>query len=141
MTIIADTSGVFAALDRDSRDYAACAAILRDKPGPFVLSPYVAVELDYMTLEWLGLHQELDFLEDAVSGRYVMADWTADDAAHAVEIVNQYRDMKIGIADASNVVLAYRFRTTTLLSLDGHYRQITPLIGADAFTLLPADDE
>jgi len=44
----------------------------------------------------------------------------------------------IGVADASNVVLADRYRTTTVLTLDQrHFRRLRPLWGADNFTLLP----
>ncbi len=47
--------------------------------------------------------------------------------------------MKIGVADASIVVLAARYRTTRLLTFDErHFRAIKPLHG-EAFTLLPAD--
>jgi uncharacterized protein len=47
--------------------------------------------------------------------------------------------LRIGIADASIVVLAARYHTTRLLTLDeGHFRVVAPL-HADAFTILPAD--
>ena len=47
--------------------------------------------------------------------------------------------MSIGIADASIVVLAARFETTRLLTLDERrFRAIRPL-HAEAFALLPAD--
>lgn len=47
--------------------------------------------------------------------------------------------MRIGLADASLVILAARYGTTRLLTFDEkHFRVIRPL-QADAFTLLPAD--
>ena len=47
--------------------------------------------------------------------------------------------MRIGVTDASLVVLAARYRTTRLLTFDErHFRAIKPLHG-EAFTLLPAD--
>jgi hypothetical protein len=42
----------------------------------------------------------------------------------------------------SNVVLADRYRTTRLLTLDQrHLRVLRPLWGANAFTLLPFDED
>ena len=47
--------------------------------------------------------------------------------------------MDIGIADASLVVLADKYRTTRLQTFDErHFRAIRPL-HANAFTILPAD--
>ncbi|GAA3408595.1 hypothetical protein GCM10018952_06260 [Streptosporangium vulgare] len=46
----------------------------------------------------------------------------------------------VGVTDCMNVVLAARYDTATIFTLDErHFRVITPLNGADAFTLLPAD--
>jgi predicted nucleic acid-binding protein len=54
-------------------------------------------------------------------------------------VLTKYRDMRIGLANASLVVLAERYSTTRILTLDErHFRAIKPL-HADAFTLLPAD--
>ena len=48
--------------------------------------------------------------------------------------------MRIGLADASLVILAARYRTTLLLTPDErHFRAIKPL-HADAVTILPADE-
>jgi predicted nucleic acid-binding protein len=57
-------------------------------------------------------------------------------------VTAQYEEDKgyIGVADASNVVLADRHRTTRVLTLDQrHFRQLRPLWGADHFVLLPYD--
>lgn len=44
----------------------------------------------------------------------------------------------IGIADAANVVLAHRYRTTWLLTLDQrHFRRLRPLWDAGHFSLMP----
>lgn len=47
---------------------------------------------------------------------------------------------RLAAADASLVVVAARFQTTRILTLDErHFRTLPPLWGAAAFTLLPAD--
>jgi uncharacterized protein len=59
-----------------------------------------------------------------------------------LDLTTGYRDGYVGVADASNVVLADRYRTTRLLTLDQrHFRVLRPLWGAEAFTLLPFDQD
>jgi predicted nucleic acid-binding protein len=51
-----------------------------------------------------------------------------------------YVDQRLGLADASVVMIAGRYRTTALLTLDErHFRAVRPLWG-EAFTLLPTDN-
>jgi uncharacterized protein len=46
----------------------------------------------------------------------------------------------IGLADATNVVLAREFRTDVIATLDRrHFRMLRPLTKHDAFRLLPDD--
>ena len=73
---------------------------------------------------------------------YELPEWTAADHAAALDVINQNSDDSnyIAITDAANVVLADRYRTTHLLTLDQrHFRQLRPLWGANHFTLLPYD--
>ena len=59
--------------------------------------------------------------------------------AKAADVVGQYSGLGIGLADASIVVLAARYGTTRVLTLDErHFRVMRPLNGK-AFTILPAD--
>jgi hypothetical protein len=56
-----------------------------------------------------------------------------------VEVIGQYRDLELGLADASIVVLAERYGTVEILSLDErHFRALTGPDGR-SFRLLPAD--
>jgi predicted nucleic acid-binding protein len=57
----------------------------------------------------------------------------------AAGVVERYSDLRIGLADASIVVLAARYGTARVLTLDErHFRAMRPL-QPDAFTILPAD--
>ena len=81
------------------------------------------------------------FAADVAAEAYDLAEWTARDHAAALEVINRNSDDNyIGVADAANVVLADRCRTTRILSLDQrHFRRLRPLWGAEYFTLLPYD--
>ena len=137
--ILLDTSGLFAALVRNQRAHEAAKAALEAAGPPYVLSPFVLAELDYFFAREAGTAQELSFLEEIVSGAYDLVPFLADDVAAAARVIDTYRDLGIGLADASIVVLAGRFRTNRVLTLDErHFRALrTP--GGESLAILPAD--
>jgi uncharacterized protein len=140
--IIVDTSAVLASLDESYGEHAAIAEVIATADGPLVISPMVAAESDYMLFTRLGAAAARQFAADVAAEAYELPEWTAADHAAALEVINRDSDDSnyIGIADAANVVLADRYRTTRLLTLDQrHYRRLRPLWGAGHFTLLPYD--
>jgi uncharacterized protein len=137
--IIADTSGVVAALGRDQRDHARALAAIESDPGPVVLSPYVLAEIDYLLLKRFGPKTELQFLAEVAAGAFELASFGRADLARAVTVLEKYRDLRIGLAHASLVVLAERFGTTRVLTLDERHFRTVRQLHATAFTLLPAD--
>jgi uncharacterized protein len=137
--IVLDTSGLLAAIDADQRQHRQARAVLDADPGPLLLSPFVLAELDYLVLARVGVDAETALLREVATGAYDLVTLDADDVATAVQLIERYRDLGIGIADASIAVIAAKARTTRLLTLDErHFRSIRPLWG-DAFALLPAD--
>lgn len=56
-------------------------------------------------------------------------------AAHAV--VARYQDQQIGITDASLVVLAERYRTKRILTLDHRHFSVLRASNGEPFELLP----
>lgn len=137
--IILDTSGVYAFKDESADEHSAVVQAIESDPGPFILSPFVLAELDYLVSERLGQRVEREVLEDVASGAYELAEFGPDDVVTAMELIDRYADLKLGLSDASVAVLAARHRTTRLLTLDERdFRPMRPLYGT-AFTLLPAD--
>ena len=138
--IICDTSGILAAYDRASKQQPAAAAALAADPGPWLLPPLVLAEFDYLLLERFGLAVEQAVLPELARGRFSVGVFGDSDLEEAIAVTAHYRDLKIGLADASIAVLAARHRTARLLTLDErHFRAMTPLDGQGSFTLLPAD--
>jgi uncharacterized protein len=137
--IICDTSGLVAAYSGKDPRQRLVADLLGNDPGPLILSPFVLAELDYLMARRAAVGAELNVLSDVASGIYTLAEFDRFDVGQAATIVDRYQQMDIGIADASLVVLAAKYRTTRLLTFDErHFRAIRPLHAA-AFTLLPAD--
>ncbi|MFC5817445.1 PIN domain-containing protein [Nonomuraea harbinensis] len=136
---VLDTSGLLAAIDPGQPQHKEARDVLFMERGPILLSPYVLAETDYMILKLVGVRRELDFLRSVSSGFYEMVVISALDVRQAVDIVEQYANMQVGLTDASVALIAARYETTRVLTLDQrHFRAMKPLWG-DAFTVLPAD--
>jgi predicted nucleic acid-binding protein len=100
---------------------------------------FAAAEADYMILERLGVDAELAFLNDLASGDFQVECLTPAELGSIEDIARRHRDLRVGLADASVVVLAARFRTRRILTFDErHFRAMSPLQGG-RFTILPAD--
>ncbi|MBO0774090.1 MAG: PIN domain-containing protein, partial [Actinobacteria bacterium] len=70
-----------------------------------------------------------------------LADFGSREVAQAATVAERYSDLGIGLADASIVVLAERYKTTRVLTFDHrHFRAMKPLQGG-SFTILPAEGE
>jgi len=137
--LIVDAGALYAQADADEPQHTAVAGALREEPGTLVTSQLVVAEADYLILRRLGIDVELAFLDDIASGTYVVDALTQPELAIARDVVARYRDLELGLADASLVVLANRWQTRRLLTLDERaFRTVTPLQGG-SFELLPAD--
>ena len=138
--IVVDTSGLIAALDVSDPRHAEARAALEADAGPYVLSPFVLAEMDYM-LDRAGGAAALGFLLEVARGAYQLEPMSANDVGQAARIIDRYRDLRIGLADASVVLIAARVGTRQILTLDErHFRAIHPLTGGH-FTLRPGDRE
>jgi predicted nucleic acid-binding protein len=137
--IVLDTSGLFTALSDGQPGHDRTRSALEEDPGPFLLSPFVLAELDYLVATRAGMDAELELLTEVVAGSYQLTGFTGADVATARDLIGRYSSLEIGLADASVVVLAERFKTTRVLTLDErHFRVLRPLQGG-SFTVLPAD--
>jgi predicted nucleic acid-binding protein len=81
--------------------------------------------------------QELAVLRELCGGAYVLPEFGPSNMAKAADVVERDRDQYIAMADASIVVLAERYATRQLLTLERrHIRVLRPAQGS-RFTLLP----
>ena len=137
--IVLDTSGLLAALDGSQRQHRAAADILRRSAEPLLLSPFVLAELDYLIATRISPVSARALLGQVAAGAYRLEPMGAEDIAAAGSIIDRYRDLELGLADASLVVLAERHTTWDLLTLDErHFRAVSGPKGRP-FRILPAD--
>lgn len=136
--IIADTSGLLAFFNRTEPTHQTIRGIVEAENEMLVVSPFVAAELDYLVATKIGVDAEVAMLKELAGGAWDLACLTREDLDAAAAIVKRYRDQDIGLADASLAVLAARYRTRKLLTLDRrHFEVVRPLVGGGRFTLLP----
>lgn len=135
--IIADTSGLIAFFSESGRAHDAVVDWVAANDPLMVVSPYVVAEVDYLVATRKGVNAELAVLAELAGGAYELAAMGEEDLAAASEVVDRYRDLGIGVADASQVVLAERYRTRTILTLDRrHFDIVRPLSGGH-FDVVP----
>lgn len=137
--IVIDTGGLYAALDANEALHGRAVAALATASPPRVLSPFVLAELDYLIAGRVGHHAQMALVEEVTRGAYQLAAFSADDAAQAMRIMERYADLRIGLADASVVVLAHRHRTLDLLCTDERHFRALRGSGGKPFRLLPFD--
>lgn len=139
--LIVDTSGYLAGTATKHPLHDVVREVLRDSSEPPVVSPLVLAEIDYMVLDKIGVAQELAVIDDLTSGAYELAEVDLDDVRAARDLAAKHRDLKLGLTDAVNAVLADRYATNEILTTDQrHFRAVIPLSrNFEAFRLLPAD--
>jgi len=135
--VIVDTSALLAFFDSDEPDHDAVARVLEAATEPLVVSPYVVAELDYLVASRLGVSAELAVLRELAGGAWDLPGFGSEDLAEASTVVERSADQAIGVADASNVILAARYRTRTLVTLDRRHFDVMRPLGGGRFTLLP----
>jgi predicted nucleic acid-binding protein len=137
--ILLDTSGVLAWIDGRQRHHAETVRAMERQEPPYLLSPFVLAELDYLIATRVGRQAQQALLEEVARGAFRLAPFLAEDVKQALGVLGRFADLQVGLADASIVVLAERHRAAVLLSLDERHFRFLPGPGGRPFRLLPAD--
>lgn len=135
--LVCDTSGLIAYFDSSDRFHQAVSTVFEREAGPFIVSPYVLAELDYLIATRRGVAQEIAALAELAGGAWELAAFDGPAVERAVQIVTDHRDQDIGLTDASLVVLADRYRTNRILTLDRRHFDVLRTARGRPFALLP----
>jgi len=137
--IVVDTGGLYAALDANETLHGRAVAALVAATPPRVVSPFVLAELDYLIAGRVGHEAQMALIDEVTRGAYQLELFSSEDAGHAKRIMERYADLRVGLADASVVVLANRHRTLELLCTDERHFRVLRGTGGKPFRLLPFD--
>ncbi len=137
MALILDSGALYAAYDADDKHHKSVLRALRGNRPPFVVSSAILGETDYLLLEFLGVDAELKFLDAVRSGYYSLEPVVSADLDYCRRVIEQYRDLEIGLADAAVMATAERLGINRIVTLDTRdFRAVRPRRWA-AFELLP----
>jgi uncharacterized protein len=138
--LLLDTSGLLAAMDADQRFHQAARQVLEGASWPLILSPFVLAELDYLLLTRVGREAQLALLSEVTRSTYRLEPFSTFDVAEARAVIEQYAGFgDVGLADASNVVLARRLDARDILTLDERHFRVLRGPRELPFRVLPAD--
>jgi predicted nucleic acid-binding protein len=135
--LICDTSCLLAYFDESDAFSARVSAVIEADSGPFVISPYIVAELNHLLATRRGTPAEIAVLEELSSGAWDLAEFGRAEVRQALAVIDRYSDQDLGLADASLVVLAARYRTDHLLTLDRRHFGVVRAIDGTRFTLVP----
>jgi predicted nucleic acid-binding protein len=141
--VVADTSGIIAASDRNARESAACQEILQ-QAGTVIISPLVLTEVDHLAKARFGSRARTAIIEFVIAQarqlRFQIPETGLEILDTARQVQRQYASLDLDLADAVNVGLAAQYRTDAVLTLDRRdFRAIRPLTPHKWFRLLPDD--
>jgi predicted nucleic acid-binding protein len=141
--VIADTSGLLAALDTNHPENGAANEAIT-AAGLLVMSPLLLAELDHVATRQIGRRAAISAVDDIRRwmrrGRVVVPEITEDHLSAAQSVRARYNALELDLADAVNVALAAEYGTDAILTLDRRdFRAVRPLGRYKAFRILPDD--
>lgn len=135
--VIVDTGILYALADEDDRWHRRSAEYVLSFKGKLIVPSTVIPEVCYLLNRNLGVKAELTFLEAIVNREFALENVTADDFQDCLKLMEQYRNVNIGVVDASLVVIAKRLKIVKILTTDRrHFSIVKPVEGRN-FELLP----
>jgi predicted nucleic acid-binding protein len=135
--VIVDTSALLAYFDSNEPDHQAVVEAIEGTDDRLVVSPYVLAELDYLVATRVGVDAEVAVLRELSGGAWELAAFGIPELESAITIIRKYRDQQVGLADASNIVLAEQYRTRSIATLDRRHFDVLRPIGGGRFTVVP----
>jgi len=134
--VLVDTGPLVALFDPSDRSHAACEAEL-GRLGRCRLVTSLSVLTEATFLLDFSTQAQRAVMEFLAAGAVELAEFAPADVARAAALMGKYRDLPMDFADATLVVLAERFDTPWVFTLDR--RDFTTYrAGRKSFRLLPA---
>jgi predicted nucleic acid-binding protein len=119
--LVLDTSAVVALQDRRDQMYPAALAAIQEDPGPFILPVGILSEVDTL-LSGRAPGATLHLLGSLIDGSLLL-DCGDQDPPRVLELLERYRDLGLGYADASVIACAER-NGGRVLSFDRRHLEV-----------------
>ena len=136
MTLVCDSSVVFAALNPRDWGHAACTELLEHTALTTVPAP-VLVEVDWLARS-RGVHDAMDRLLESVEDHSIaVVDLDEEDYRRVRSLQQRYADLPLDFVDAAVVAIAERLEQTRIATLDRRHFSVVQPLHVRAFELVP----
>lgn len=120
---LTDTGPLVALLDRGDPAHTTCVdALSRLRVGPLLTTWPCFTEAMYMLGRAGGHRRQMDLWSLVDAGRVQLRELDQPALGRTRDLMMQYRDTPMDLADASLVAVAEQLRVRRIFTLDGHFR-------------------
>ncbi|MFN4796380.1 MAG: type II toxin-antitoxin system VapC family toxin [Pseudanabaena sp.] len=137
MTVVLDTSFLFALTDLTDLNHDCVLAVVQSINEPLLLPSFVLPEVCYLIASRLGHQAMRKFIANLVVSGVQIESMMATDLERVGQILEQYADSQLDFVDAVIVAISERLRITRVLTLDRRDFSIMRPIHCDYFEILP----
>lgn len=135
MALIIDTGPLVALLDRSDPDHERSSELLQRASEPRIVPVCILVEVEYLLRPWPDAFTAL--LREFETGRLQLLELPVRWLLRAGELVERYRDLPLGLVDATVVAATEMLDETKLATLDRRHFTVVRPAHTGTLTLLP----
>jgi hypothetical protein len=135
VALIIDTGPLVSLLDATDPDHDRCTQLLQDTGEQRVVPTCVLVEVEYLLRPWPDAFSAL--LSDFAAGGFELLELPLQWVLRAGELLERYRDLQLGLVDASVVAATEMLDEPKLATLDRRHFAVIRPAHTPALTLLP----
>jgi len=137
MTLILDTSFLFALSDKGDRNHKRVLTVAQTISEPLILPMVVLPEVCYLIASRLGHQAMRQFLINLAASDTKLEPVALTDLERVNQILEQYSDAQLDLVDAVIVAIAEKLGITCVLTLDRRDFSLIRPRYCDYFELLP----
>lgn len=135
--VLVDTGIIYALADRSDAWHIRSRNFVQNFKGTLIIPSTVIPEACYLLHTHLSQQAETAFIHSIVKRALRLEQVDEDDMGRAIELMNSYQDLSIGLVDASIVAVAERLKMSSIMTTDRRHFSVIKPKHCSAFTLLP----
>ncbi len=135
--LIVDAGPLYAAAATGDRNHRRSVELLSSAERPLLVPTLVVTEVAYLLADRIGPHAEVAFSRSIAKGELVVEPVLDVEWDRIAGLTEQYRDLPLGIVDASVVALAERHDVAVIATLDHRHFSVVRPRHRPSFALVP----
>ena len=135
MALILDTGPLVAYFNSAEPLHDACGDLIDESPERRVVPVSVLVEVEYLLRPWPRASRQV--VDNFNVGAFELLELSQPWLARAGELVQRYRDLPLGLVDATVVAATEMLGETKVATLDHRHFSVVRPAHTDGLTLLP----